>query len=152
MNVIRKLKNPNNYGKNSREQNKFRRRVSDRPINRDNKFFKCRECGGHGHYQAECPTYLRRQKKCFRATLSDEKEEKEEYTNAFISSISKDDSIFDNEELDDELNENISYHKLQQKWKEDSFVCTIQKEKIQELVGESERLLTIISSLKQKLK
>ncbi|KAA0032739.1 gag-pol polyprotein [Cucumis melo var. makuwa] len=30
------------------------------------------ECGGVGHYQVECLTYLRKQKKNYRATLSDE--------------------------------------------------------------------------------
>ncbi|KAA0058259.1 gag-proteinase polyprotein [Cucumis melo var. makuwa] len=38
----------------------------------DRKIFRCRECGGVGHYQAECPTFLRKQKKNFRVTLLNE--------------------------------------------------------------------------------
>ena len=35
-------------------------------------FFRCRECGRVGHYQVECRTFLRKQKKNFHATLADE--------------------------------------------------------------------------------
>ncbi|TYK01370.1 gag-pol polyprotein [Cucumis melo var. makuwa] len=38
----------------------------------DKMIFRCRECGGVGHYQAECPTFLIKQKKNFYVTLSDE--------------------------------------------------------------------------------
>lgn len=47
------------------------------------------ESGGFDHYQAECPTFLRRQKKSFSTTLSDgdtnESDEKRECTKAFIN-------------------------------------------------------------------
>ena len=92
--MIKKISSPNNYGSNNLTQNNFRRREFDRPSTRDNRSLKYRECGGHGHYQSKCPTYLRRQKKSFGATFSDEIVEEEEFANAFISIASKDDLIY----------------------------------------------------------
>ena len=48
------------------------------------KGLKCHECEGFGHYQRECPNFLRKQKKGYSATLSDEEDgdsETEEVSN-----------------------------------------------------------------------
>ena len=69
--------------------------------NGEGRIFRCRECGGVGHYQAKCPTFLRKQKKNFCATLSekdiDDSEEDDGGTNAFIVNITKTDSIVEDE-------------------------------------------------------
>ncbi|TYK11158.1 Receptor-like protein 12 [Cucumis melo var. makuwa] len=94
------------------------------------KSLKCRECEGHSHYQVECPNFMRRQKKSFSATLFDddidESDEEGERTKAFIS-ISSKDEVEDSEE---ESEDNLSFEQLKIKWKEDSEVRTVQKEKI----------------------
>lgn len=36
------------------------------------KRFRCRECEGFGHYQADCPNFLKRQSKGYTVTLSDD--------------------------------------------------------------------------------
>ena len=79
-NVVKKFKNLNtigsnapnmiNYQRKDGENNTRRfnensnRRNSDygRKKEREGRVFRCRECEGVGHYQAECPTFLRRQK------------------------------------------------------------------------------------------
>ena len=69
-------------GENSiRKVNDFSyRRNSDHGKKKEDvgRLFRCRECEGFGHYQAECPTYLRRQKKNYCATLSDEDSDDDE--------------------------------------------------------------------------
>ncbi|XP_050942587.1 uncharacterized protein LOC127150004 [Cucumis melo] len=110
---------------NTRRYNKVSNRSDSddgRKKEGEGRFFRCRECGGVGHYQVECPTFLRRQKKIFRATLSDE-------------------DIDDSEE-DNGMNA----------FTEDSEAREIQKERIQDLMEENERLMSVISSLKLKLK
>ncbi|KAA0050557.1 gag-proteinase polyprotein [Cucumis melo var. makuwa] len=75
---------------NAQTSNQYRRRNDDSLFRRNNensdrrndgyikkkegdrRIFRCRECGGVGHYQAECPTFLKKQKKNFCVTLSDE--------------------------------------------------------------------------------
>ncbi|KAA0055055.1 gag-pol polyprotein [Cucumis melo var. makuwa] len=76
------------------------RKVNDFSYRRNNDYgkkkedvgrsFRCRECEGFGHYQAECPTFLRRQKKNYYATLSDEDSDDAEVDhgmNAFTTCI-----------------------------------------------------------------
>lgn len=174
-NVIKKMSSSNTYGLNNRFQNNYRSiefdrsnsrefdrsntRESDQSSNRDNRSFKCRECGGHGHYQVECPTYLRRLKKSFGVTLSDEESngitKDEVFVNAFISiaSTSERDSNYQSDvDLNCQSEENLSYNKMRSQWEEDTTATTIQKEKNQGLMEENQRLLTVISSLKLKLK
>ncbi|KAA0037814.1 gag-pol polyprotein [Cucumis melo var. makuwa] len=119
------------------------------------KSFRCRDCEGFSHYQAECPTYLKRQKKNYYATLSDEDSDDDEVdhgVNAFIACITeinlKDDSKCFNNNEDEEL----TLEKLKMLRKKDSEARAIQKERIQDLMEENERLMGVISSLKVKLK
>ncbi|KAA0052278.1 Receptor-like protein 12 [Cucumis melo var. makuwa] len=107
--VVKKFRNLNIVGSNSRNSMNFKRRDGESYNRRDNenynrmdgdnfrrkdgedRIFKRRECGGVGHYQAECPTFFRKQKKNFRATLSDEdtddSEEDNGGTKTFIVNI-----------------------------------------------------------------
>ncbi|KAA0059883.1 uncharacterized protein E5676_scaffold184G00920 [Cucumis melo var. makuwa] len=141
-----------NYGSNSRYQNNFRRKHFDKPNVKIDRSLKCRECEGYGHYQVECPNFTRRQKKSFSVTLSngdtDESDEEGECTKAFISILSKDEV----EDSEEESEDKFSFKQLKIKWKEDSEVRVMQKEKIPNLMEENERLLSVISSLKQKLR
>ena len=71
----------NSTRSNYRKSINFRRRDGESSNKRDgdyvrkrdgeDRIFQCTECEGVGHYQAECLTFLRKQKKNFRATLSD---------------------------------------------------------------------------------
>lgn len=70
--VVKKFKNSNNYGSNSRDQGYYRRKDFDKPNVKDNGSFNCREYEGYSHYQVECLKFLRSQKKSLGATLSDE--------------------------------------------------------------------------------
>ncbi|KAA0040963.1 gag-pol polyprotein [Cucumis melo var. makuwa] len=56
----------NNENSDRRSDGYIKKKEGDRRI------FRCRECRGVGHYQVECSTFLRKQKKKFHVTLSDE--------------------------------------------------------------------------------
>jgi len=96
---------------------------------------KCRECEGYGHYEVECPNFMRRPKKIFSVTLSDddldESNEEGECTKAFISILSKDEV----EDSEEENKDNLSFEQLKIKWKEDSEARALQKEKNTESYG-----------------
>ncbi|KAL0539488.1 hypothetical protein IC582_023702 [Cucumis melo] len=116
--------------------------------------FRCRECEGFNHYKAECPTFLRRQKKNYYATLSDEDSDDNEVDhglNVFTTCITKI-NLDDSECSDKDENEDLTFEELKMLRKEDSEARAIQKERIQDLMEENERLMGVISSLKIKLK
>lgn len=56
------------------------------------KTFKCRECEGYGHFQVECPNFLKKQNKSYVLTLydddSDGNNDSEEDVKALVSNIS----------------------------------------------------------------
>ncbi|KAA0035937.1 gag-pol polyprotein [Cucumis melo var. makuwa] len=72
----------------------------------EGRIFKCKDYEEVGHYQTECPTFLRKQKKNFCATLFDEDtdDSEEDYrgTNAFIVNITETDSVVEDESEDSE--------------------------------------------------
>ncbi|TYK01623.1 gag-pol polyprotein [Cucumis melo var. makuwa] len=112
--------------------------------------FRCRECEGFGHYQAECPTYLRRQKKNYYATLTDEDSDDDEVDhgrNAFTACITEINLEDDNECSDNDEDEELTLEKLKMLRKEDSKARAIQKERIQYLVEENERTDSLDSIL-----
>ncbi|KAA0033858.1 Receptor-like protein 12 [Cucumis melo var. makuwa] len=78
-------------GENStRKVNDFsQRRNSDHGKKKQDvgRSFRCRECKGFGHYQAECPTFLRRQKKNYYATLSDEDSDDDEVNHGMCCDV-----------------------------------------------------------------
>ncbi|KAA0067003.1 gag-pol polyprotein [Cucumis melo var. makuwa] len=141
-----------NYGSNNRYHSNFRRKHFGKPNVKIDRSLKCRECEGYGHYQVEYPNLMRRQKKNFSVTLSDdvtdESDEGGECTKAFISILSKDEV----EDSEEESEDNRFFEQLKIKWKEDSKARAVQKEKIQNLMEENEQLLSVISSLKQKFR
>ncbi|KAA0047661.1 gag-pol polyprotein [Cucumis melo var. makuwa] len=119
------------------------------------RFVRCRECKGFGHYQAECPTFLRRQKKNYYTTLSDEESDDAEVDhgmNAFTTCITEINLNDDSECSDNDEDEELMLEKLKMLRKEDSEARAIKKERIQDLMEENERLMRVISSLKVKLK
>ncbi|TYK00141.1 gag-pol polyprotein [Cucumis melo var. makuwa] len=122
----------------------------------DRKIFRCRECGGVGHYQAECPTFPRKQKKNFCVTLSDEEpvdsRDDAGNINAFTIRITDENTDDDSECSVESKNDELLIEKLETLWKEDCEARTIQKERIQDLLEENERLMSVISSLKLKLR
>lgn len=83
--VVKKFQRSNKYGFSNRDQNNYRKNDSDKSFV---KTFKCRECERYGHYQAECPNYLKKQKRSFCTTLSDDELDgsdiEGEYNRAFV--------------------------------------------------------------------
>ncbi|KAA0050329.1 gag-proteinase polyprotein [Cucumis melo var. makuwa] len=175
--VVRKFKNVNTTGSNDQNPNHYRRKDGENTTRRYNeasnkrdedyrkkkkgegKSFRCRECGGVGHYQVECSTFLRRQKKNFqknfRATLSNEDidDNKEDNgMNAFTVRVTETDSDDESESSEENYDNELTFEELRVLWKEDNEARAIQKERIQDLMEENERLMSIISSLKLKLK
>ncbi|KAA0045252.1 gag-proteinase polyprotein [Cucumis melo var. makuwa] len=172
-NVIKKFKNLNTTGSNAQNLINYQRKDGENNTRRINensnrrnsdygrkkegegRVFRCRECEGVGHYQAECPTFLRRQKKNFRATLSDKDTgdgEEDNSMNAFTVCISETDSGDESECSGQICDKNFTFEELRVLWKEDFEARAIQKERIQDLMEENERLMYVISSLKLKLK
>ena len=101
----------NSTGSNSRNPINFRRRDGENFRRRqEGRTFKCRECGAFSHYQAECSTFLRKQKKNFRAKLfgeeTDVSEEDDGFINAFIVNITETNTIAKDEDSTKE-SENI---------------------------------------------
>ncbi|KAA0033527.1 gag-proteinase polyprotein [Cucumis melo var. makuwa] len=136
-NAFQKLKNMN--ATNRRSDGYIKKKEGDRRI------FRCRECGSIGHYQAECPTFLRKQKN-FCVTLSDEESgdsrDDDDNINAFTIRIT-DENIDDESECSEESkSDELTIEKLEALWKEDCEVRAIQKERIQDLIEENERLIT----------
>lgn len=43
--------------------------LRDNTVSKLDKSFKCKECERYNHYQAECPNFLKRQKRSLTATL-----------------------------------------------------------------------------------
>ena len=99
---------------------------------------------------------MRRQNKSFDATLSDEEsddsDEKGEYSTTFASIPSTDDFISCVEGSISHKKNTLSCDQLHYQCEEDSLTCAAQKERIQELFDENQRLLDIVSSLKQEPK
>ncbi|KAA0059924.1 Peptidase aspartic, catalytic [Cucumis melo var. makuwa] len=121
----------------------------------EGRFFRFREYGGVGHYQAKCPTFLRRQKKNYHATLSDEDTddtEDDSSMNAFTTCFTEIDLIDDSGCSNEDGNKDLSFEELKMLRKEDIKARAIQKERIQDLMEENERLMSVIASLKLKLK
>ncbi|KAA0050544.1 uncharacterized protein E6C27_scaffold175G001950 [Cucumis melo var. makuwa] len=108
-NILRNLKNPNVTGMNVQTSD----RRSDGYLKKkegDRKIFRCREYGGVSHYQAECPTFLRKQKKNFRVTLSDEESVDSRDDNGNINAFAvriTDENTDDDSECSIERTENL---------------------------------------------
>ncbi|TYK09548.1 gag-pol polyprotein [Cucumis melo var. makuwa] len=124
-------------GENStRKGNDFSyRRNSDHGKKKKNigRSFSCRECEGFGHYQAECPTYLRRQKKNYYVILSDKHSNDDEVDhsmNAFTACITEINSEVESECSDNDEDEKLTLEKLKMLRNEDSEARAIQKERI----------------------
>ncbi|KAA0064118.1 Receptor-like protein 12 [Cucumis melo var. makuwa] len=93
--------------------------------------FRCRECEGFGHYQVECRTFLRRQKKNYYATLSYEDSNDNEVDHGFnaftecITEINLNNSACSDKDEDEDL----MFEELKMLRKEDSEARAIQKER-----------------------
>ncbi|TYK30870.1 gag-pol polyprotein [Cucumis melo var. makuwa] len=153
------IKTERHDGENStRKGNDFSyRRNSDHSKKKEDigRSFRCRECEEFSHYQAECLTYLRRQKKNYYATLFDEDSNDDEVDhsmNAFTACITEINSEVESECSDNDEDEELTLEKLKMLRKEDSEARAIQKERIQDLMEENERLMRVISFLKVKLR
>ncbi|KAA0041307.1 gag-pol polyprotein [Cucumis melo var. makuwa] len=139
--VVKKFKILNTTGSNDRNLTNYRRREGENNTRRFNevsnkrdsdygrkkegegRIFRCRECGGVGHYQAEYPTFLRRQKKIFHAILSDEDpddSEEDNGMNAFTIRIIETNNFEDESESSEEnYNNQLTFEELKVLWKED---------------------------------
>ncbi|TYK23186.1 gag-proteinase polyprotein [Cucumis melo var. makuwa] len=140
-NALRKLKNTNAIGMDAQTSNQYQRRNDDGTTRRNNensdrrsdgyikkkegdiRIFRCRECGRVGHYQAECPTFLRKQKKNFRITLSNEESgdsrDDDGNINAFTMRITYENTDDESECSEESKNDELTIEKLEALWKED---------------------------------
>ncbi|KAA0066730.1 Receptor-like protein 12 [Cucumis melo var. makuwa] len=122
-------------GMNAQTSNQYRRRNDDGTTKRNNenfdrrsdgyikkkegdrRIFRCREYGGVGHYQAECPTFLRKQKKNFRVTLSDEESgdsrDDDGNINAFTIRITDENTDDESECSEESKNDKLLIKKLE---------------------------------------
>ncbi|KAA0032462.1 gag-proteinase polyprotein [Cucumis melo var. makuwa] len=142
--MARKFKSLNTAGRTEKtgrhDGENSTRKVNDLSYRRNNdhdkknedvgRSFRCKECEGFGHYQAEYDHGI----------------------NAFTACITEINSEVDSECFDNDEDEELTLEKLKMLRKEDSEARAIQKERIQNLMEENERLIGIISSLKVKLK
>ncbi|KAA0048232.1 gag-pol polyprotein [Cucumis melo var. makuwa] len=107
----------NNENSNRRSDGYIKKKDGDRRI------FKCRECGGVGHYQVECPTFMRKQKKNFCVTLSDEESgdsrDDNDNINAFTIRITDENTDDERECSEERKNDELTIEKLEAFWKED---------------------------------
>ena len=151
--VVKKFKNLNTTGSNARNLTNYQRRDGESNTRRFNeisnkrdvdygqkkdggrRIFRCRECRGVGHFQAECSIFFRKQKKYFRATLSDEDTddsgEDDNGINAFIVSIIETNSEDESGSFEENSDNEFSLEELKVLWKKDSDSegRVIQKEK-----------------------
>lgn len=72
--------------------------------------------------------------------------------NVFITSITETNSEDGSENLEETYDSELTLEEHKVLWKEDSEARAIQKENIQDLMEENDRLMSIISTLKQKLR
>ncbi|KAA0053613.1 gag-proteinase polyprotein [Cucumis melo var. makuwa] len=158
--VVKKFKNMNTTRFNAQNLNHYRRKDSENTTRRYNeasnrrdgdygmkkeeegRSFRYRECGEVCHYQVECPTFLRRQKKNFQkkihATLSDEDtndSEEDNGMNAFTVRVTKTDFDDESESSKENCDNELTFEELR---KEDTDARAIQKESIQDLMEENE--------------
>ncbi|TYJ98791.1 gag-pol polyprotein [Cucumis melo var. makuwa] len=139
----------NNENSDRRSDGYIKKKEGDRRI------FRCRECGGVSHYQAECPTFLRKQKMNFCVTLSDEsgdRRDDDSNINAFTIGITDENTNDESECSEESKSDELTIEKLEALWKEDCEARTIQKERIQDLIEENEHLVSVISSLKLEMR
>ncbi|KAA0033020.1 gag-pol polyprotein [Cucumis melo var. makuwa] len=105
--------------------------------------------------KAECPTFLRKQKN-FCVTLSDEESgdsrDDDSNINAFTIRITYKITDDESECSEESKSDELTIEKLEALWKEDCEAREIQKERIQDLIEENEHLMSVITSLKLKMK
>ncbi|KAA0033929.1 gag-pol polyprotein [Cucumis melo var. makuwa] len=171
--VVRKFKNMNTIGSNVQNSNQYRRKDCENTTRRYNEVsnrrgsdygkkkegegrsFRCRKCGRFGYYQAKCPTFLRRQQKNYHATLLDEDTDDtkdDNGMNAFTTCFNEIGLGDDSKCSDEDGDEDFTFEELKMLRKEDTEAKAIQKERIEDLMEENERLMSVQSSLKLKLK
>ncbi|KAA0033170.1 gag-pol polyprotein [Cucumis melo var. makuwa] len=74
------------------------------------------------------------------------------HINAFTIQITDENTDDESECFEESKNDKLSIEKLKALWKEDCEARAIKKERIQDLIEENERLMSVISSLKIKLR
>ncbi|KAA0067191.1 gag-pol polyprotein [Cucumis melo var. makuwa] len=72
--------------------------------------------------------------------------------NAFTVCVTEIDSDDESESYEENCDNELTFEELKVLWKEDTEARAIQKERIQDLMEENERLMSVISSVKLKLK
>jgi hypothetical protein len=112
---------------------------------------RCFECECYVHFKVECSNYHKRQRKCMSATLSDSEEEEEERSNkvkAFSGTFETD--RFSNDDLiEKELAE--AYRWTNTRIEELRLVIERQEETNKELVRDKEEILSIVTTLEEKV-
>ncbi|KAA0025487.1 gag-pol polyprotein [Cucumis melo var. makuwa] len=88
----------------------------------------------------------------FKSTHDTNDNEEDNGMNAFTVHITKSDSNDESESSEENYDNEMTFEQLKVLWEEDTEARAIQKERIQDLMEENERLMSVISSLKLKLK
>jgi hypothetical protein len=123
-----------------------KRSTSEEKFNQG-KGIQCHGCEGYGHIRAECPTYLKMQKKGLSVTWSegDSEGESAKHVTALTSACASDDDSSGDELTFDELA--ASYKELCVKSAEVCVQGEKQKKLIKELEDEKKKHLTVIDGL-----
>ncbi|TYK19154.1 gag-pol polyprotein [Cucumis melo var. makuwa] len=136
-NALQSLKNPNATSMNVQTSNQYRRRNDNGPTRRNNENFDRRSDG-----------YLKKKEDKESVDSRDD----DGNINAFAIRITDENTDDDSECSVESKNDKLSIEKLETLWKEDCEARAIQKDRIQDLLEENERLMSVISSLKLKLR
>src|ERR1044072_9072205 len=122
----------------------FQRKGKDEERPSRSRGIQCHECEGVGHIKAECPTFLKKQKKGMAVTWYDDEseEENDDVTANIVKSltvrVTEDVGSSDEEMTDEELAD--TYKLMFTNWKEMCVTCEKQKKIILDLSNENSRL------------
>ncbi|KAA0037746.1 gag-pol polyprotein [Cucumis melo var. makuwa] len=148
--VVRKFKNMNTTGSNAQNLNHYRRKDCKNTTRRYNEASNRRD----GDYEKK----QEREGRSFRCREDGEVDEdtddseEDNGMNAFNVRVTETDSDDESESSEENYDNELIFEELKVLWKEDTEARAIQKERIQDLMEENERLMSFISSLKLKLK
>ena len=105
----------------------FQRRGKDEERPNRSKGIQCHECEGYGHIKAECPTFLKKQKKGMVVTWSDDdsEDEGEDVTANVVKTFTVKQDVEGNSSDEKMTDEDLAdtYKLMHTKWKEFCVIC-----------------------------
>ncbi|KAA0052069.1 gag-pol polyprotein [Cucumis melo var. makuwa] len=143
--VVKKFKNLNTTGSNAQNLTNYRRKDDENNTRRYNKVSNKRESDFGRKKESEGRFF-----RCREYEDTDDSEE-DNGMNAFTVRVTEIDSGDESESSEENCDNELTFEELKVLWEEDSEARAIQKERIQDLMEEHERLMSVISSLKLTL-